>query len=117
MDQAIGLFLNSIPFRTTLTEAESWEALILRVHRQEAEFLPHRRYPMAEMKQIVNTTETLFESVFNFTHFHMLKELQSLPACKRWMSACVQRPSSCCALSSRKMLTLTSSTEFALSQQ
>lgn len=79
VDQAIGLFLNSIPFRTTLTEAESWEALILRVHRQEAEFLPHRRYPMAEMKQIVNTTETLFESVFNFTHFHMLKELQSLP--------------------------------------
>jgi amino acid adenylation domain-containing protein len=79
VDQAIGLFLNSIPFRLRLNEGESWATLIQRIHQQEAEFLPHRRYPMADMKQIVNTTETLFESVFNFTHFHMLKELQSLP--------------------------------------
>lgn len=79
VDQAIGLFLNSIPFRLKLNDDESWEVLIQRIHQQEAEFLPHRRYPMADMKRIVNTTETLFESVFNFTHFHMLKELQSLP--------------------------------------
>ncbi|MCF5715866.1 amino acid adenylation domain-containing protein, partial [Pseudomonas tremae] len=79
VDQAIGLFLNSIPFMTCLAQNESWAQLIGRVHRQEAEFLPYRRFPMADMKVQLQTTETLFETVFNFTHFHMLKKLRALP--------------------------------------
>lgn len=79
VDQAIGLFLNSLPFVLTLQPDESWAMLIRRIHQQEADFLPYRRFPMADMKQLLNTTETLFESVFNFTHFHMLKALEQLP--------------------------------------
>ncbi|WP_247537499.1 non-ribosomal peptide synthetase [Ralstonia pseudosolanacearum] len=79
VDQAIGLFLNSIPLLTRLQPDESWSALIRRIHAQEAAFLPYRRFPMADMKAQLQTTQTLFEAVFNFTHFHMLKELRALP--------------------------------------
>jgi len=79
VDQAIGLFLNSIPFIIELQSGESWQSLISRTHRIESEFLPFRRFPMSEMKKIVGTTESLFQSVFNFTHFHMLKSLKQLP--------------------------------------
>lgn len=79
VDQAIGLFLNSIPFIIELQSGESWSSLISRAHRMESEFLPYRRFPMSEMKKIVGITESLFQSVFNFTHFHMLKSLKKLP--------------------------------------
>lgn len=79
VEQAIGLFLNSLPLRLTLEAQESWSALIQRIHHTEGEFLPHRRFPMADMKAFLHTTETLFEAVFNFTHFHMLKALEALP--------------------------------------
>lgn len=78
-EQSIGLFLNTIPYQLELAPGEDWRALIARVHAREAEFLPHRRFPMADMKILLNTTEVLFESVFNFTHFHLLKELKTLP--------------------------------------
>ncbi|MBC8951227.1 MULTISPECIES: non-ribosomal peptide synthetase [Xenorhabdus] len=79
VEQAIGLFLNSLPFRLELDTQESWSGLIGRVHQLEANMLPHRRYPMADMKSMLNVTETLFEAVFNFTHFHMLKALEKIP--------------------------------------
>ncbi|WP_051814399.1 non-ribosomal peptide synthetase [Kitasatospora sp. MBT63] len=69
-----GLFLNSVPFRTTLTPG-SWAELVHAVYRAETAMLPHRRYPMAEIKRAVGSREPLFETVFNFTHFHVLKSL------------------------------------------
>ena len=78
-EQGVGLFLNTVPYQLELAEQESWRGLIRRVHAHEAEFLPHRRFPLAEMKALLGTTEPMFETVFNFTHFHMLKELKVLP--------------------------------------
>ncbi|HEY0638095.1 MAG TPA: amino acid adenylation domain-containing protein [Pseudonocardiaceae bacterium] len=77
-DRAIGMFLNSVPLRLRL-DAGTWAELIDRVYRAEIELLPHRRYPMARMKQDVGTREPLFESVFNYTHFYPLRELRELP--------------------------------------
>ncbi|KAF0813911.1 Plipastatin synthase subunit D [Andreprevotia sp. IGB-42] len=78
-EQGVGLFLNSVPYQLELAQHENWRGLIGRVHAHEAEFLPHRRFPLAEMKAELGTTELMFETVFNFTHFHMLKELKALP--------------------------------------
>ncbi|GHD60871.1 non-ribosomal peptide synthetase [Jeongeupia chitinilytica] len=78
-EQGVGLFLNSVPYQLELAEQENWRGLIGRVHAHEAAFLPHRRFPLAEMKAALGTTELMFETVFNFTHFHMLKELKALP--------------------------------------
>ncbi|MFH9424286.1 amino acid adenylation domain-containing protein [Streptomyces sp. NPDC017529] len=69
-----GLFLNSLPFRVR-DLGESWEDLVHAVYEAEVDLLPHRRFPMAEIKRAVRSRETLFETVFNFTHFHVLKDL------------------------------------------
>ncbi|GIJ48369.1 hypothetical protein Val02_52550 [Virgisporangium aliadipatigenens] len=77
-DRAIGMFLNTVPFRTKLGEG-SWADLVRQVYRAEIDFLPHRRYPMARMKQDLSTQDGLFTTTFNFTHFYSLKELKRLP--------------------------------------
>ncbi|GAA0675630.1 hypothetical protein GCM10010193_30800 [Kitasatospora atroaurantiaca] len=77
-DRSIGMFLNTVPFRIPLTGG-SWRELIRSVYGAEIDLLPHRRYPMARMKQDLGTQRPLFETVFNFTHFYLLKELKQLP--------------------------------------
>lgn len=69
-----GLFLNTIPFRARLGEG-TWADLVRSVYRTEVAVLPHRRYPMAEMKKHLPGRQAPFEAIFNFTHFHVLKEL------------------------------------------
>jgi surfactin synthase thioesterase subunit len=77
-ERALGLFLNTVPFRIDLAGG-CWADLVRRVYQAELELLPHRRYPMARMKQDLGTQRTLFETAFNFTHFYLLKGLQELP--------------------------------------
>ncbi|GLW56066.1 non-ribosomal peptide synthetase [Kitasatospora phosalacinea] len=77
-EKACGLFLNSVPMRVELADG-SWEELVRQVYDTETSFLPHRRYPMAKMKQDLQTQVPLFETVFNFTHFYSLKKLRELP--------------------------------------
>ncbi|GHF71923.1 non-ribosomal peptide synthetase [Streptomyces mashuensis] len=69
-----GLFLNTVPFRLRLTDG-TWADLARAVYEAESGMLPHRRYPMAEIKRAVGSRDMLFETVFNFTHFHVLKDL------------------------------------------
>ncbi|WP_330240525.1 amino acid adenylation domain-containing protein [Streptomyces sp. NBC_00525] len=71
-DTTLGLFLNTLPLRAR-TDAESWTELIRRVHTAEVELLPHRRFPMGELAR--EAGRELFEVVFNFTHFHVLDDL------------------------------------------
>ncbi|OED49637.1 hypothetical protein AB838_06165 [Rhodobacteraceae bacterium (ex Bugula neritina AB1)] len=77
-ERALGVFLNTMPFRVSLA-AGSWRDLIRQTYEAEASVLPYRRYPMAQVKQDRGTTDLLFETVFNFTHFYSLKELKKLP--------------------------------------
>ncbi|MGA5168829.1 MULTISPECIES: non-ribosomal peptide synthetase [Streptomyces] len=74
-EKLAGLFLNTVPFRVGLAGTDTWADLVHAVYRAETAMLPHRRYPMAEIKKAAGTRETLFETVFNFTHFHVLKDL------------------------------------------
>lgn len=76
--KAIGLFLNTVPFRVNV-DVDSWADLIKRVYHTEAALLPHRRYPMAKMKQDIGTQDAFFDSAFNYTHFYLLKELKEMP--------------------------------------
>ena len=70
--QALGLFLNTIPLRHTLADA-SWHELARAVAKQEQALLPHRRYPLAEIQRRFGGE--LFETAFNFIHFHVLKDV------------------------------------------
>jgi surfactin synthase thioesterase subunit len=91
-ETTLGLHLNSLPFRISLAENgqvceadqapevnHSWADLIRQVYRAELDLLPHRRYPMAKMKQDLGTQRVLFDTTFNFTHFYLLKNLKLLP--------------------------------------
>ncbi len=69
-DKIIGIFLNALPFRLKLSSHEKWNDLIQKVFLAEQELLLYRRYPIALLQQQRNR-QILFETVFNFTHFHV----------------------------------------------
>lgn len=78
-EEALGVFLNTMPFRVIIDKKSSWKDLIRNVYDTEAKLLPYRRYPMAKVKQDMGNMGILFETVFNFTHFYSLKKLRNLP--------------------------------------
>ncbi len=75
-EQTLGIHLNTVPLRLQL-RGGTWVELVQQVFEAERELLPFRRYPYAELKKF-NSNQHLFETVFNYTHFHVFKSLQSL---------------------------------------
>ncbi|HEX7330764.1 MAG TPA: amino acid adenylation domain-containing protein, partial [Pyrinomonadaceae bacterium] len=72
-ERIIGLFLNTLPFRAQLNGG-TWEDLIGATFAAELETLPHRRYPLAQI-QLDAGGQTLFDTCFNYTHFHVYNAL------------------------------------------
>ena len=72
-DKTIGLFFNTLPFHAALASG-SWKDLIQSIFKSELELLPFRRYPVAALQRQWGQ-KPLFESVFNYLHFHVLDEL------------------------------------------
>ena len=72
-DRALGLYLNSLPFRMKLQDG-SWRALVSDVHRIEQAAMPYRRYPMQAAQQLLGG-ETLINTLFNYVHFHVYQRL------------------------------------------
>lgn len=73
-ERVLGLFINSIPFRQKLSGG-TWRELVTETFAKEREALPYRRYPMAELKRRHGGLR-LSETLFYFTHYHILSELQ-----------------------------------------
>lgn len=76
-DRVLGLFLNTVPLCCRL-DGGSWLELIRETFRVEQELMPFRRYPLAALQRKVGGTP-LFETVFNFTHFHIYQGLREIP--------------------------------------
>ncbi|MGD9851497.1 MAG: amino acid adenylation domain-containing protein [Nitrospirales bacterium] len=70
----IGLFLNTLPLRLRLSGG-TWLDLVQQVFRAECELIPHRRFPLAAIQQILGG-ETLFETAFDFVHWHIYRNLK-----------------------------------------
>lgn len=73
-ERMIGLFLNTVPLRMRMPGG-SWLDLVRQMFATERELLPHRRYPLAEIQRVAGGQQ-LFESTFDFVHFHVYKNLQ-----------------------------------------
>ncbi|WP_414572309.1 amino acid adenylation domain-containing protein [Nostoc sp. CCY 9925] len=73
-ERVLGLFLNTIPFRLNLLGG-SWIDLVRKTFEAEQELLAFRRYPMAKIQRDLGR-QPLFETAFNFTHFHIYQSLQ-----------------------------------------
>jgi len=75
-ERVIGLFLNTVPFRLPISDV-SWEKLAQQAFRAESELLPHRRFPLAEIQSLASG-ERVFETGFNFVHFHATQALATI---------------------------------------
>jgi amino acid adenylation domain-containing protein len=76
-EQLIGAFLNTAPFRMSL-ESGTWTDLARRAQESETELLPFRRYPIQELQRL-HGAERLFDTIFNYTHFHVMGGLPEIP--------------------------------------
>jgi amino acid adenylation domain-containing protein/thioester reductase-like protein len=75
-ERILGLFLNTLPFRLQLPGG-TWIDLIQATFQTECELLPFRWYPMAELQRIKGG-QPLFETAFNFVHFHVAQGVLEL---------------------------------------
>lgn len=76
-DRAVGLFINSMPFRQKLSGG-TWSELVAATFETEREALPYRRFPMAELKRRRGGVP-LSETLFYFTHYHVYQSFQRVP--------------------------------------
>jgi amino acid adenylation domain-containing protein len=77
-DRALGLFLNTLPFRLRLTGG-TWEELVCQTFEAEREMLPHRWYPMAQIKENLGGPRFL-ETSFTFLHYHVYERVEESQA-------------------------------------
>ncbi|HVG22475.1 MAG TPA: amino acid adenylation domain-containing protein, partial [Blastocatellia bacterium] len=75
-ERALGLFLNTLPSRLKIGGG-TWNDLVLEVFETEREMMPFRYYPLAQIQRD-RGGQPLFETVFNFTNFHIFQTLQEL---------------------------------------
>ena len=74
-DRILGLFLNTVPLRLRLAGG-TWTELVRQTFEAEQELSPFRRYPMADLQHRLGSG-ALFETAFNYVHFHVLQGLGS----------------------------------------
>jgi amino acid adenylation domain-containing protein len=72
-EKLIGMFLNILPLKLAL-KTETWSELARRAAEEENRLLPHRRYPIQRLQHLYGA-ENLFDTAFNFTHFHIYQRL------------------------------------------
>ena len=73
-DRVLGLFLNTLPMRMDLSGG-TWKSLIEKVFEKEREMFQHRRFPLAEIQRICSDGQPLFETSFNFMHYHVYEQI------------------------------------------
>ncbi|MGW6455279.1 amino acid adenylation domain-containing protein [Streptomyces sp. NPDC055078] len=65
VDQMIGMFMNTLPFRVTLRTAEPLRELLVRVQREHAELLPHHYVGLGPVQQLSGIGQ-LFDTLYVF---------------------------------------------------
>jgi len=77
-EKVLGLFLNTVPVRVKLQRGGTWKDLAQKSFEIERDLLPHRRFPLAELQRLYGGRQQLFETAFNYTHFHVYEGLTEL---------------------------------------
>jgi amino acid adenylation domain-containing protein/non-ribosomal peptide synthase protein (TIGR01720 family) len=70
-EKVLGLFLNTLPLRLQLGGG-TWEDLIRKTFAAEQAMLPFRRYPLAALQKEWGGGRPLFDTQFNYVHFHVV---------------------------------------------
>jgi surfactin family lipopeptide synthetase A len=69
-ERALGMFLNTLPFRVELNVNDSWKTLAETCFALEQRLQQHRWYPLAAIQRVVGSA-AVSDVIFNFTHFHV----------------------------------------------
>jgi hypothetical protein len=69
IEQMVGLFINTIPVRITYNAAESFAALVRRMHENAIESEPHHYYPLADIQTDHPLKQNLFDHILIFQNF------------------------------------------------
>ncbi|MEU5693027.1 amino acid adenylation domain-containing protein [Actinosynnema sp. NPDC020468] len=72
-DRTAGLFLNTLPL--VVDSTGTWLEIARRIHDQETEALPYRRYPLAQIQQDLGR-DALFETVVDHRSFRSYADLE-----------------------------------------
>jgi amino acid adenylation domain-containing protein len=75
-DRALGLFLNAVPIHKHLTGG-TWIGLGRELFELEKEVFTYRYYPSVEVQRQLGRGE-FTEATFNFTYFHIYKEMEGI---------------------------------------
>src|SRR5205085_11114070 len=75
-ERSLGAFPHTAPLHVELSGCK-WADLARRAFEAENELLPFRRYPIQELQR-VHSAEGLFNTVFNYTHFHVADRLRGV---------------------------------------
>ncbi|HEY0735649.1 MAG TPA: amino acid adenylation domain-containing protein, partial [Herpetosiphonaceae bacterium] len=75
-EKTIGVHLNMVPLRVRLAPG-TWIDMIRQIFDAELKVVPFRHYPLAELQR-ERRGQPWFETVFNYTHFHVFEELRDL---------------------------------------
>ena len=68
-DRMVGLFINAVPTRIELDDAEPFAELVGRVHRALGEAVPHHYCPLAEIKARTAVGRDLFDHILVFENY------------------------------------------------
>ncbi|MFD5414486.1 amino acid adenylation domain-containing protein [Streptomyces nojiriensis] len=71
-DKVVGVFLNTLPLSAGVTGL-GWRGLVAHIAELEAELHAYRRFPLAEIQRL-SGGGPLFETFFNYTHFHVERD-------------------------------------------
>ncbi|MEL7005644.1 MAG: condensation domain-containing protein, partial [Bacteroidota bacterium] len=78
-DKLLGCFLNTLPVRINLKRAENWRELLQLVKGILLDIRQHQQLPLpdiiTEADEEVNSTGGLFNTIFDYTDFHIYNEL------------------------------------------
>ena len=73
-DQAIGLFLNTLPLAAQMPgESVPISDWLRQLAQAEADLLAHRWLPLPDLLKLAQT-DSLFDCAFNFVHFHIYEQ-------------------------------------------
>ncbi len=79
-DRVPGIFLNALPMRVNIARL-TWIELARVAQSAEQAMLQYRRFPIGTLQQMLGVPK-LFETVFNFTHFHAYQPIEQLEEVK-----------------------------------
>ncbi|PDX91100.1 non-ribosomal peptide synthetase [Bacillus thuringiensis] len=73
-EKVLGSMINTMPFRLDIGNC-SWEELVCKTFDAEREAHPYRRYPLVDLQRKYSGGKRMFETIFNYTHFHAYQDI------------------------------------------